>query len=306
MDIRTRLVIISGRSGSGKSTALHVLEDLGYYAIDNLPASLLTTLASGVAAGQYAEQRRIAVSIDARNVPGDLLRLPVILEEVSSATLTPQILFLDADDQTLLQRFSETRRRHPLSGPHLPLMEAIGRERELLRPVADLADITIDTSRLNLHDLRDLIRRRFSTTEGENFSLLFESFGFKKGTPADADFVFDVRALPNPYWLTALRVQDGREPPVIEFLANQPEVAQMFGDIADFLDRWLPRLVVSGRSYVTVAIGCTGGQHRSVYLCERLAEYFCGKFPNVLLRHRELSNAHEPVQVTVAAELETR
>ncbi|HMU89551.1 MAG TPA: RNase adapter RapZ [Pseudomonadales bacterium] len=305
MDTRTRLVIISGRSGSGKSTALHVLEDLGFYAIDNLPASLLNTLAAGVAAGQYAEQRRIAVSIDARNVPGDLSRLPEILEEVSSITLTPQILFLDADDQTLLQRFSETRRRHPLTGPHLPLTEAIGRERELLRPVAALADVTLDTSRLSLHDLRDLIRRRFSTTEGENFSLLFESFGFKKGTPADADFVFDVRALPNPYWHTALRVHDGREPPVIEFLEAQPEVRQMLDDIGTFLDRWLPRFLASGRSYVTVALGCTGGQHRSVYLCERLAERFCGRFPTVLLRHRELSNAREPVQVAVASEPET-
>ncbi|MDY6827771.1 MAG: RNase adapter RapZ [Pseudomonadota bacterium] len=285
---RFELVIVSGRSGSGKSTALHVLEDLGFYAIDNLPAGLLATLAAGVGGGQFAEQRRVAVSIDARNVPSELQQLPGILAELQQSNLTLQTLYLDADEQTLQQRFSETRRRHPLSGAETGLVEAMAREAQLLQPVSAIADFTIDTSRLSIHQLREVVRWRFAGTPGDGFSLLFGSFGFKRGVPFDADLVYDARCLPNPHWVPELRSLTGRDAPVVAYLESHSDVAEFYGEIAGYLHRWLGRYERTSRSYLTVAVGCTGGQHRSVYLCEALAREFGVSRTNVFVRHREL------------------
>jgi len=283
-----RLLIISGRSGSGKSTALHVLEDAGFYCIDNLPAGLLPNLFS-LAHQQDAgtAPKRMAVSIDARNLPGELAQFPNVLAALPE-TVDVDIIYLDADDQSLIKRFSETRRRHPLSDTQTSLPEAIRREAILLEPIAAETSLTIDTSRLNLHDLRDLIMRSVLDNAQQTMTLRFQSFGFKRGVPADSDMVYDVRCLPNPHWVKHLRALTGRDEAVASFLQSHQEVRQMFDDIRQFLDRWLPQFKRNNRSYVTVAIGCTGGQHRSVYLAEQLYEHFQPHYPGAQLRHREL------------------
>jgi len=284
-----QLIIISGSSGSGKSTALNVLEDIGFTCIDNLPVSLLTTLAEHSAA---INDTRYAISIDARNHCNDLEKLPAILESKAIAKLQHQILFLDANDDALIQRFSETRRKHPLSSHITDLHEAIVEERRLLRPVLEVADITIDTSDMKYHDLRDFVKRRFMTDGNDNAAIMFQSFGFKYGIPKDADLVFDVRCLPNPHWKPELRALTGKDLAVAQFLNQQVPVEEMFQDIQQFLTRWLPRYQENNRSYITIAIGCTGGQHRSVYLCERLSQYFntVDISTNIQRRHRELSH----------------
>jgi len=283
-----RLLIISGRSGSGKSTALHVLEDAGFYCIDNLPAGLLPNLFS-LAHQQDGgtAPKRMAVSIDARNLPGELAQFPNVLAALPE-TVDVDIIYLDADDQSLIKRFSETRRRHPLSDTQTSLPEAIRREAILLEPIAAETSLTIDTSRLNLHDLRDLIMRSVLDNAQQTMTLRFQSFGFKRGVPADSDMVYDVRCLPNPHWVKHLRALTGRDEAVASFLQSHQEVRQMFDDIRQFLDRWLPQFKRNNRSYVTVAIGCTGGQHRSVYLAEQLYEHFQPHYPGAQLRHREL------------------
>ncbi|MCL6415224.1 RNase adapter RapZ [Aestuariirhabdus sp. Z084] len=281
-----RLVIISGRSGSGKSSALHVLEDQGFYCVDNMPAGLLGSLAAEISG--EAELRNAAVSIDARNMHADLKRFPEILSQLSESGVNCEVIYLDAEPATLLKRFSETRRRHPLSNDQCSLEEAILAESELLAPLKDEAKLTLDTSSLSLHELRDLIRTRVAQRNNDSLALLFQSFGFKRGIPIDADYVFDVRCLPNPYWVPHLRGFSGLEEPVQTFLADQPEVQGMLSDIGDFVDRWLPAFEAGNRSYLTVAIGCTGGHHRSVYLSEQLANSFSDKIKNVQVRHREL------------------
>jgi UPF0042 nucleotide-binding protein len=285
--MKMQLVIISGRSGSGKSTALHVLEDIGFTCIDNLPASLLPALAEN---SEQLDGIRYAVSIDARNHHKDLQQLTEIVLNSPIAQLKHQILFLDASNDALLQRFSETRRKHPLSNKTTDLYEAICQESELLQPILELADIAIDTSDMKYHDLRDFIKRRFLAMDDDNASILFQSFGFKYGVPKDADLVFDVRCLPNPHWNAELRPLTGKDSGVKEFLNAQSEVEAMYQDIKQFLKRWLPRYQENNRSYITIAIGCTGGQHRSVYLCERLNEYFTKVFSNTQLRHREIAS----------------
>lgn len=283
-----RIIIVSGLSGSGKTIALQTLEDLGCYCVDNLPFKLIQPLVQEVLAAGATLPPTVAVGVDARNFCDELARFPTTLAELRDNGLPVEVLFLQADEDVLLKRYSETRRRHPLDGGDLPLREAIRQERRLLEPVVAGADLIIDTSETNLYQLRDLIGARVLDSPGEAMSLLFESFGFKNGVPADADFVFDVRCLPNPHWEAALRPLTGRDPAVIDFLDQQPEVTTMILDLRRFLTDWLPRFETSNRSYLTVAIGCTGGQHRSVFIVEALAQYFRGIRRQVMARHREL------------------
>ncbi len=279
------LVIISGRSGSGKSTALHVLEDMGYYCIDNLPVGLLPPLITRLAESEKIA--RVSVSIDARNLAGDLTNFPHILQEIDPKTADIKVVFLDSAGETLVQRFSETRRKHPLSNRERNLREALELESQMLDPISGMADLVIDTSTLTIHELRDMIKSRVAGTTHE-FALQFLSFAFKGGVPVDADLVFDVRCLPNPHWKPNLRNLTGLDMPVIEFLSTHAEVNEMFEDIHTFLGTWLPKFEANNRSYMTVAIGCTGGQHRSVYIANRLFEGFSPRWQNVQIRHREL------------------
>ena len=288
MSERTQLIIVSGLSGSGKTVALHTLEDSGYYCIDNLPVTMLAPFGNHIT-GLGDGDARYAVGVDARNRVGDLDAFPDILTTLEQVTgVRPEILFLTADDETLIKRFSETRRRHPLSSGELPLADAIASERRLLNPIQSRADLVIDTTATTLHQLRDLVSRRL-TRDSRRMSLLFQSFGFKHGVPSDADFVFDVRMLPNPHWEPHLRAQTGQDQAVIDYLQAQPEVGIMFEDIQGFMAHWIPSFKRDNRSYLTVAIGCTGGQHRSVYLADQLAEAFRDGDQDVSVRHRELS-----------------
>lgn len=283
-----RLVIVSGRSGSGKSTALDVLEDNGFYCIDNLPAGLLPELAERSLLHAELAQSLVAVSIDARNLPSQLSRFPELLEEVRAKHIHCDVLYLDADEETLLKRFSETRRRHPLSNENRSLAEAIREESQLLGPITDLADLKINTTHLNLYQLRDTLKLRLLNKPDAGTAFLIESFGFKRGMPVDADLVFDVRCLPNPYWKPELREHSGLDPAVAEYLAAQPDVEDMYQDIHNYLSKWLPRFAASNRAYVTVAIGCTGGHHRSVYLANRLVQALGNSLQNIQVRHRDL------------------
>ncbi|MFN2288630.1 MAG: RNase adapter RapZ [Chromatocurvus sp.] len=281
-----QLIVISGRSGSGKSTALHQLEDEGYYAIDNLPASLLPALVAEAPSLSRRDSAGIAVCIDARNAAAELGNLEQILGSLPE-TVRLRVLYLDADENTLINRFSETRRRHPLSSDNRPLAEAIRLEQDILEPLAASATLTLDTSQMSIHELRDAIRQRLVGAVGE-LSMLIQSFGFKRGVPADADLVFDLRMLPNPHWSKELRLLTGRDIAVHEFLESHAMTHQLFDDISGFIDRWLPHYARSNRSYITIALGCTGGQHRSVYMAERLHSHCQSGTGPVHLRHREL------------------
>ncbi|NPU92799.1 MAG: RNase adapter RapZ [Gammaproteobacteria bacterium] len=281
-----KLVVISGRSGSGKTTALHVLEDIGYYCVDNLPVTLLQHLMKELTHSN-PPVTMAAIGIDARNTSRQLLKLPNVLRELISDGVDSQVIYLDADDETLIKRFSETRRKHPISSDTKTLREAIERERDMLNPVASSASLIIDTSTLTLHQLRDLIKVRVGEA-ADTMAVLVESFGFKNGIPKDADVVFDVRCLPNPHWITHLRAKTGLEQEVQDFLAGHDTVGEMIADIVAYLDKWLPRFAANNRSYMTVAIGCTGGQHRSVYITEVLLQHLRQRFSNVQARHREL------------------
>lgn len=283
----TLLVIVTGLSGSGKSVALRALEDLNFYCIDNLPVGLMESFARQMTGPEPDLYRRVAVGIDARNRPEDIRRFPETLETLRQANLDCEIYFLQADDDTLLSRFSETRRRHPLTGADYSLREAIARERQLLEPLADSADLFIDTSQTTIHELRQLVFRRMGH-RGGSMSLLLESFAYKNGVPADVDMVFDARCLPNPHWDPALRPFTGRDRPVADFLDAQADAEALLDDICRFLERWLPRFEAEQRSYVTLGVGCTGGRHRSVYLVERLADHFRQLRSHVLTHHREL------------------
>ena len=289
-----RLIIVSGLSGSGKSVALAMLEDLGFYCVDNIPAGLLPGFIAYTVRTNEPAYRQTAVGVDARNRPEDVADVPRMVGDLRRSGIGCEVLFLRATNEVLLTRFSETRRRHPLSRAGVGLQEALEQEQRLLAPVANAADLTIDTSRLSVHELRELVRERVVERGGGGPSLLFQSFAYRHGVPDDADFVFDARALPNPYWDPALRDLTGRDAAVTAFLDRQEDVARFLGDLATFLERWLPSLVQSNRSYITVAVGCTGGQHRSVYLAERLAAHFNGRIGRALIRHRDLaSRQHE-------------
>jgi UPF0042 nucleotide-binding protein len=289
-----RLIVVSGLSGSGKSVALDMLEDLDFYCVDNMPAGLLPGFIAYTVRTSESSYRETAVGVDARNRPEDLAEVPQLVETLRKSGIACETLFLRADSDTLLKRFSETRRRHPLSRHGAGLKEALEQEQRLLVPLASAADLTIDTSRLSVHELRELIRGRVVERAKPGPSLLFQSFAYRHGVPDDADFVFDARALPNPYWDPALRDLTGRDEPVARFLGQQDDVNRFCEDIRDFIARWMPSLVRSNRSYLTIAVGCTGGQHRSVYLAERLAEHFRGIQGTALVRHRDLaSRRHE-------------
>lgn len=294
-----RIILITGISGSGKSVALNVLEDAGYYCVDNLPAQFIPELATYLADQGYTH---LGVATDIRSRES-LARLPDTVRELS-ANHQVQVIFLTANTDALVQRYSETRRRHPLStrlelageagtdddarrnaATDTPLIEAIEIERNLLSPLAESAH-RIDTSNVRTNTLRSWIKELIHK-ENQPLTLLFESFGFKHGVPSDADLVFDVRSLPNPYYDLALRPLTGRDAPVIDFLQSQPMVLAMAEDIRAYVEKWLPSFIADNRSYLTVAIGCTGGQHRSVFIAERLANYFRAH-GNVLVRHREL------------------
>lgn len=282
------LVIVSGLSGSGKSTALNALEDAGYNCIDNLPVSLLPALVGQIQLHKDAENQNFAIGIDIRDAWQDLNIFPGMISTLKDAHLPFTVVFLDADTKKIVQRFSETRRKHPLSDKHCHLTQAIETEQQLLLPMRDTAEIVIDTTALNLHQLRELIKTRIAEPHSHGMAILFESFGFKHGPPANADLVFDARCLPNPHWEQNLRNQTGKDSEVITFLENEALVQQMLDDIQNFLERWWQHYQANNRSYITIAIGCTGGQHRSVYLCEKLQKHFSAKLDNVQVRHREL------------------
>ena len=283
-----RLIIVSGLSGSGKTVALHVLEDLGYYCIDNLPAGLLEAVVEEVSSGPGQIGRGLAVGIDARNRRTDLESLPRLIDEFRQQQIQTDVLFVLADDAVLLKRYSETRRRHPLAEHGAELRVAIDAEREILSEVINSADLIIDTSRTSVYDLADIIRERVHGRAPATLSVLIESFGYKHGIPADADFVFDLRCLPNPYWDLNLRHLTGLDEQVVQFLDAQESVAAMHTDILAFLEHWIPEYRSSNRTFLTVAIGCTGGQHRSVYMAERLAQSLRGSDDHISTRHKEL------------------
>lgn len=285
---RKRLIIVSGLSGSGKSIALHVLEDIGYYCIDNLPAALLKAAVEEVTSGNSQKHSMVAVGIDARNRRRDLKELPKLISEFRDQDIMTDVLFLLADDEALLKRYSESRRRHPLSAQGSALRAAIDAEREILTEVINSADLIIDTTRTSIYELADAIRERVDSRSIQSTSVLIESFGFKFGIPADADFVFDLRSLPNPYWTVKLRGLTGLDKEVIEFLESHDDFGTMHHDILTFLRRWIPKYRDAHRGYLTVAIGCTGGQHRSVYMVEKLAKSLKAHKETVSKRHNEL------------------
>jgi UPF0042 nucleotide-binding protein len=281
-----KLSIISGRSGSGKSTALRALEDAGFDCLDNFPVSLLEALVTESLDAPQNNDTDYAVCIDARN--HELARFPEILARIDRSRVSIQIIYLDALTGTLVKRFSETRRRHPLTDDHTDLLEAIEAERDLLAPIANAADLKLDTTTMLGSQLIDAIRSRVAASKIPGISILFRSFGFKFGVPVDADFVFDIRCLPNPHWHDDLRKLTGLDEPVIRFLEGHEMIREMQQDIADFLNKWIAAFEADNRTYMTVAIGCTGGQHRSVYMVESLGERFSSHSGRVLVRHREL------------------
>ncbi len=286
-----RLIVVSGHSGAGKTVALRVLEDLGYYCVDNLPVNLLDGFVQSVA----DSKQNVAVSIDIRNIPKKLKELTGTLEKLKQE-LDVTVLFLDADKESLLKRYSETRRIHPLSlgSQSLSLAQAIEREKEILMPLKVHADLLLDTSDQSLHELSETIRMRIHSRDRKGLVMVFESFGFKYGLPSDADYVFDVRFLPNPHWEPELRPMTGLDAPIAAFLEQHESVLTLKYQIETFIENWLPLLEKNNRSYLTVAIGCTGGKHRSVYLTQQIGEYFAAKGHQVQIRHTSLEkNAKE-------------
>ena len=284
-----RLAIISGQSGSGKSVALHTLEDEGFYCIDNLPCALLPNLIDEVYESKEQHYERLAVSIDARSESSSISQFPQLLQALREKnSLSVEVLFLETNFHTLIKRFSETRRKHPLSTASTPLDIAIERENDVLAAIKSEASLTIDTSSLNLHQLREVITNQFLQADKDGPAVQFQSFGFKHGAPTNTDFVFDVRCLPNPHWDPALRAQTGKDAAVVQFLQQHDLVDNMYTDIVNFMTVWLPRFRAENRAYLTISVGCTGGRHRSVYLVERLAAHFGESIANVSIKHREL------------------
>jgi UPF0042 nucleotide-binding protein len=284
-----RLIIVSGLSGSGKTVALHVLEDIGYYCIDNMPAALLKSVVEEVTTGSDQPTKLLAVGVDARNRRQDLEALPQLIDELRAQDIRTDVVFLQASDDVLLKRFSETRRRHPLTEHGAALRAAIHAERDMLAQVINAADLVIDTSRTSVYELAEAIRERVDRRKEHTLSVLIESFGFKNGIPADADFVFDVRCLPNPYWDLKLRGLTGLNGEVRNFLDEQETVVAMYADILAFLTRWIPEYDNMHRGYLTVAIGCTGGQHRSVYMVEKLGAALGQAHESISTSHNELA-----------------
>lgn len=280
------LVIISGMSGAGKSQALHTLEDQGYFCIDNLPLELLN---SALKTNRLLKRKKIAIGIDARSGEKYLEELPTIISHLKNQLKT-DILYLYASKSVLIKRYDETRRKHPLSSPNITLKESIIKEWALLAPIREIADIQIDTSTTSIYELSSQIKARICGSEQQPLSVVFQSFGFKYGTPRDSDYLFDVRCLPNPYWVPELRGHTGLENNVIEWLSSQELVNKMESDLKNLIETWIPHIISSQRAYLTISIGCTGGHHRSVYLTEKLAAYFSKIYKDsIIIQHRELS-----------------
>ncbi len=284
-----RLIFLSGLSGSGKSVALHALEDLDFYCIDNIPAALLQSFISHTVRSGSNIYQRTAIGIDARNPDAEIGTVPMLLDELKRSGISCELVFLVANDEELLRRYAETRRKHPLSRQGVNLHEAIALERRLLDPLVHAADLVVDTSQLSVHELRELISRRVGKRPRDRMTVLFESFGYKHGIPGDADFVFDARSLPNPYWEPALRALTGRDEAVIRFLEAHSGVGQFIDDVARFVEARIPEHQAANRRYLTAAVGCTGGQHRSVYIAEQLAARIAPRWPQVTVRHSALS-----------------
>ena len=285
-----KFYVISGRSGSGKSTALHVLEDLGFYCVDNLPLALLPALALEIQRQKTRHYAEIAIGVDARNLDAEnLTDLGKTRDNITRLGVEMTIIYLDASDHTLIKRFSETRRKHPIAIEAGSLTQAVDLERKLLEPVLDVADLCIDTSNLTIQKLRERIRIEVIQDNAfQAMHILLQSFGFKQGIPSDSDFVFDIRCLPNPHWISHLRPLTGQDKPVIEFLDKQSAVEKMFKDIYTYLVNWMDGFEKNNRSHMTISVGCTGGQHRSVYLVERLWSALLERFPGIQKRHREI------------------
>lgn len=291
-------IIVSGRSGSGKSVCLRLLEDIGFYCVDNLPISLLPALE----AQMVHQHENLAVSIDSRNLSVNYNRYKEILDLLKQPQHAWEIIYFDANNSTLIKRFSETKRKHPLTNTNLniTLKEALAHEKQLLEPIADKADLIIDTRNLNTNQLRKELTERILKRPQDKLSILIQSFGYKYGLPLDADFIFDARTLPNPYWVPELRDFTGRCPPVIEFLNTKLHAKKMLSELRRFLRIWLPHFEKDSRCYLTIAIGCTGGKHRSVFLTEQLTKLFINSDYHIQLRHRDLQKhqAKKPVATT--------
>ena len=283
-----KLVIVSGLSGSGKTVALHTLEDSGYYCIDNLPLGMLPELIDNMAQPSPLLYDLVAIAIDARSGVENSDRFDEITRQISRHDVELKVLFLTCDTSRLLKRFSETRRKHPLSRKGLPLADAIQQEKKLLEDIHANADLSIDSSNMNVHELRQMIIDRLISQSGSEMGILIQSFGFKNGVPADTDFVFDVRCLPNPHWEAGLKPLSGRDKAVVKYLESYAEVGEMFDSIYQFIATWVPRFEKENRSYMTISIGCTGGKHRSVYLAERLEAALREDRSNLSIRHRDL------------------
>lgn len=283
-----RLIIVSGLSGSGKSVALRVLEDLDFYCVDNIPVRLLRAFVSEMSTREDYRFENIGVGLDVRSHHADMAEIPEFVTSLRRSGTAAELLFLQADTEVILKRFGETRRKHPLTDPDTGLEEAIAKEQSLLGPVINAADLIIDTTKTNIYELREQVRNRIGLRDHDALSIQIESFGYKHGLPANADFVFDVRCLPNPYWEPHLQVLNGKDAPVIAFLDAQPLVQEMVDDIAGFLDKWIPRYETFQRAYLTVAIGCTGGQHRSVYITEAVTRRLSKTHGEIRARHNEL------------------
>jgi len=287
-----QLIVLTGLSGGGKTVALRALEDLDFYCVDNLPSALLPQLVNAVISGHEGTSsngvhRRIAVGVDVRNRGTDFSQMPKVLSDLAAAGVQVQLAFLDCRDEVLIKRYSESRRRHPLAMRGVSLADAIAEERRLLRPLMAIAERVIDSSELNVHQLRRLIATAYARATG-GLTLMFQSFAFRRGLPLDADFVYDARCLPNPHWQPHLRPLSGKDAAVREFLDTEPLVGEYFADTTRWLDAWLPRFEQDDRSYITIAIGCTGGRHRSVYLVEKLAAHYRDRRDQVLTFHREI------------------
>ena len=285
---KQRLIVISGLSGAGKTVALHTLEDSGFYCIDNLPIGLLNEFGHQLTDLKSIPAEEIAVGIDARNPEHLITNLPESIELLKQNNLSVELIYIEANDDVLTKRYSETRRKHPLSTEVVSLAEAIEKERGIMERFSESADLRIDTSLLSMYGLRDLVREQIVNHPKESMSIQFVSFGYKHGVPKDADFVFDSRCLPNPYWEKDLRLFTGKDQAVIEFLEKQNLVKDLYTQLKDFVSYWTPHFEASNRSYLCFAIGCTGGQHRSVYLTEKLADYFRQQNKHVIINHRDI------------------
>ena len=275
-----------------------MLEDLGYYCIDNIPPGLLPEFISHTVRSNDTQYALTAIGIDARNNATDIQQVPNQLADLKRCGVNCEVIYLRAETESLLKRYSETRRRHPLSRGGLGLAEAIAEEQRLLEPMSATADLIIDTTRTSVHDLRELIRDRVGERNHDRLSILFESFAFKQGIPTDADFVFDARCLPNPFWEPGLAEFTGLDQPIIDYLSKHDPVQAMTNDLCQFLENWIPKFVQTNRSYLTIAVGCTGGQHRSVYLVEQLLSYFRQQYPQAIAKHRALGKPRAPSKTT--------